>query len=182
MNGYDLLDYLENREKQVRECVKNNSDTYAIFSCPKEYEKEIREELDRLNIGISLVPTVDTETVEYVILKERKEQVDNIVNDIIRRSKKEFHNDYFYDIPDSEFTKPAEISLRFGILSIIFIWCCSLLGIIFAIIGIIFGCLQKKDYRGKKPGMAVAGIVLSLISLIGIIVFFILMIYYNNFL
>lgn len=184
MNGYDLLDYLENKEKQVRECVKNNSDTYAIFSCPKEYEKEVREELEHLNIQISLVPSIDTESerVEYVILKERKEQVDNIVNDIIRRDKKDFHNDYSYDISDTEFTKPAKISLRFGILSIIFIWCCGLLGIIFAIMGIIFGCLQKKDYRGKKPRMAIAGIVLSIISLTGIIALLILMPYYNNFL
>jgi hypothetical protein len=176
MNGYDLFDYLEDREKQVRECVKDNSDTYAIFSCPKEYEKEVREELERLNIGISLVSSIDTESekVEYVILKERQEQVDNIVNDIISRGKKDLHNDYAYNISDSKFTKPAEISLCFGILSIIFIWCCGLLGIIFAIIGIIFGCLQKKDYRGKKPGMAIAGIVLSIISLTGVTILLIL--------
>lgn len=62
------MDYLENRKKQVLECVKNNSDTYAIFSCPKEYEKLVLEELERHNIGKSPVPTTNNiKTAEYVI-------------------------------------------------------------------------------------------------------------------
>lgn len=58
----------------------------------------------------------------------------------------------------------AIASLVLGIISIIF--CCCGLGILCGIVGIILGCVQDKDAYGKKPTMAVVGIVLSAIGLV----------------
>lgn len=58
----------------------------------------------------------------------------------------------------------AITSLVLGILSILSSCCC--VGFIFAIPGIIFGCLQKKNEYDKKPGMAIAGIVTSILGII----------------
>lgn len=89
MNGYDLLEYLDSGEAgRIRRCVENHSDTYTIFSCPRKYEKKVMEELDRLNIGTSPIPTNDRKTAEYVILKHRKEQVEQIVKSVIEQSKR----------------------------------------------------------------------------------------------
>lgn len=66
----------------------------------------------------------------------------------------------------------AIASLVMGILSIVFC-CCSGINLIFAILGIIFSCVQKKDAAGNKPNMATVGLILSIIggalSLISII-------------
>ena len=65
----------------------------------------------------------------------------------------------------------AIASLVMGILSILGCCCYGLAGIIFGILGIIFGCIQQKAEYGKKPGMAIAGIITSAVGLIlGIIV------------
>ncbi|MBR1866755.1 MAG: DUF4190 domain-containing protein [Lachnospiraceae bacterium] len=56
-------------------------------------------------------------------------------------------------------------SLVLGILSIPGGCCCGL-GVLFGILGIIFGCVQQKDTFGKRPGIAIAGIVLSVIGII----------------
>lgn len=89
MNGYELLDYLDSgMAGRIRRCVENNSDTYTIFSCPRKYEKKVMEELDRLHIGTSPVPTNDRKTAEYVILKRRREQVEQIVKSVIEQSKR----------------------------------------------------------------------------------------------
>lgn len=89
MNGYELLDYLDSgMEGRIRRCVENHSDTYAIFSCPKKYEKKVIEELHRLQIGTSPVPTNDRKIAEYVILKHRKEQVEQIVKNVIEQNKR----------------------------------------------------------------------------------------------
>ena len=58
----------------------------------------------------------------------------------------------------------AIASLVFGILSILGSCCC--IGGLFSILGIIFGCLQKKDESDKKPGMAIAGIITSIIGIL----------------
>lgn len=58
----------------------------------------------------------------------------------------------------------AIASLIFGILSILGSCCC--IGGLFSILGIVFGCLQKKDESDKKPGMAIAGIITSIIGLL----------------
>ena len=88
-------------------------------------------------------------------------------------------NTYVYN--DTIVTTSDETSTGFGIASLvmgiisIFASCCCGLGLLFSIMGIIFGCLQPKDAYGKKPGIAIAGIVLSsvaiLFSIIAIIYF-----------
>lgn len=183
MNGYDLLNCLEDKERQVRECVKNNSDTYAIFSCPKEYEKLVLEELERHNIGKSPVPTTNNiKTAEYVILRQRKEEVDEIVDRIIfeqqayRPRKRQYSM-----VEDSDVsTSLAYLSLYFGIISMVFISCCGGFSVILAVIGFICGCMQPKRY-GKKPGEAKVGIVLSLISIIGQIGFIVAAFLYSKY-
>lgn len=69
-------------------------------------------------------------------------------------------------------TAPEEASLGFGIASLILgilsiiTSCCCGLGLITSILGIIFGCVQPKDYSGKKPGIAVAGIITSCVGIL----------------
>lgn len=58
----------------------------------------------------------------------------------------------------------AIASLVLGILSILSSCCC--IGGLLGIPGIIFGCLQQKDEYDKKPGMAVAGIITSIVGII----------------
>lgn len=58
----------------------------------------------------------------------------------------------------------AIASLVMGILSIIS--CCCGFGILLGILGIIFGCVQQQDEYGKKPTMAIVGIILSVIGLV----------------
>lgn len=73
-------------------------------------------------------------------------------------------NNYVYNNtivkPEQEVSTGLGVaSLVLGILSILFP-CCGI-GILCAIVGVVLGCVQKKDTRGKKPGTAIAGIVIS---------------------
>lgn len=68
----------------------------------------------------------------------------------------------------------AIASLVLSILSIP-LNCCCCLGFICAALGIVFGCIQKKDEYGSKPGMAIAGIIISAVSIVIAIVFNIFM-------
>lgn len=63
-------------------------------------------------------------------------------------------------------------SLVCGILSIV--CCCCGINVIAGITGIILGCIQKKDENGKKPGMAIAGIITSSVGLLFAIIYLIL--------
>lgn len=56
-------------------------------------------------------------------------------------------------------------SLILGIISIPMCCCCGL-GLITGILGLVFGCLQKKNAFGSKPGIAIAGIIISIIAII----------------
>ena len=73
---------------------------------------------------------------------------------------------------NSSNTVPEETSLGFGIASLvlgilsIITSCCCGLGLITSILGIIFGCVQPQDYSGKKPGIAIAGIVTSCVGIL----------------
>lgn len=58
----------------------------------------------------------------------------------------------------------AIASLICGILSIVLSCCCG--NILFSIAGIVCGCLQKPDENGKKPGMATAGIITSIVGIV----------------
>lgn len=59
----------------------------------------------------------------------------------------------------------AIASLVMGIGGILTSCCCGV-GTIFCILGIIFGCIQQKDQNGQKPGMAIAGIITSIVGLL----------------
>ena len=65
----------------------------------------------------------------------------------------------------------AIASLVLGICSLLFACCCTPLGIILGIIGVILGCIQKPDpATGKKPGIAIAGIICSAVGIVGSII------------
>lgn len=70
--------------------------------------------------------------------------------------------------PASDFSNGFAIaSLVLGILSILFACCCTILGIILGIIGIVLGCLQKPNPETeKKPGLAIAGIICSSVGIV----------------
>lgn len=83
---------------------------------------------------------------------------------------------YYNNNQSSTASKPSSgfgiTSLIMGILSILTSCCCGA-GILFGILGFIFSLLQKKDFDGKKPGTATAGLITSIIGLllsIGLIV------------
>ena len=59
-------------------------------------------------------------------------------------------------------------SLVLGIIGVLAtISCCfTYVAPLFSILGIIFGCIQQKDVTGKKPGVAIAGIITSSIGLV----------------
>lgn len=65
----------------------------------------------------------------------------------------------------------AIASLICGILSII-TSCCCCGNILFSIAGIICGCLQKPNTEGKKPGMALAGIITSIAGIVLVIIIY----------
>lgn len=75
--------------------------------------------------------------------------------------------------PASDFSNGFAIaSLVLGILSIILACCCPFLGVILGIIGVVLGCLQKPDpATGKKPGLAIAGIICSAVGIVSTIIF-----------
>ncbi len=60
----------------------------------------------------------------------------------------------------------AILSLVFGILSIITCCCYGVVGIILGIVGIVMAVLAKKDNMGQFPGMAIAGLVCSIIGIL----------------
>lgn len=79
-----------------------------------------------------------------------------------------YNNSYAspYSNGQEEISKGFAIaSLVMGILSII-TCCCSITGILFGILGIIFYCVQQKDSEGKRPTQATIGLVLSIIGLV----------------
>ena len=71
-----------------------------------------------------------------------------------------------YTTPEEPESKGFAIaSLVMGILSII-TCCCTITGILFGILGIIFSCVQAKDSEGKKPTPATVGLILSIIGVV----------------
>lgn len=59
----------------------------------------------------------------------------------------------------------AIASLVMGILSIL-TCCCTITGILFGILGIIFYFVQAKDSEGKRPTQATIGLILSIIGIV----------------
>ncbi len=73
-------------------------------------------------------------------------------------------NTYTSDSP--EISKGFSIaSLVMGILSIL-TCCCLPLAVILGILGIIFFCVQPKDSDGKRPTIAIVGLILSIVGIV----------------
>lgn len=71
-----------------------------------------------------------------------------------------------YSEPAEPVSKGLAIgSLVCGIISVIMCCCCAWLGVVLGIVGVVLGCLQQKDEFGKKPTMAIVGIILSSVSI-----------------
>lgn len=77
-----------------------------------------------------------------------------------------------YMTNDTISTTPEVVSTGFGIASLILgilsipCNCCYGMGLLFSILGIIFGCIQPKDFNGKKPGVAIGGIICSIVGIV----------------
>lgn len=77
-----------------------------------------------------------------------------------------------YETNSTISTAPEVASTGFGIASLILgilsipCNCCYGMGILFSILGIVFGALQQKDFDGKKPGIAIGGIICSIIGIV----------------
>ena len=68
----------------------------------------------------------------------------------------------------------AVASMIMGILSLVF-WCLCIGYIIFAPLGIIFAVVAKKN--GSTSGMAIAGLVTSIVSLVGGILYWVFFVF-----
>ena len=81
-------------------------------------------------------------------------------------SSSNYYSNNSYTSPEEPVSKGFAIaSLVMGILSIV-TCCCTITGILFGILGIIFSCVQAKDSEGKKPTQATVGLVLSIIGVV----------------
>lgn len=76
-----------------------------------------------------------------------------------------YSSNYYSSTPEPPSNGYGIASLVLGILSIPGGCCCGI-GVLFGILGIVFGCVQQRDTFGKRPGIAIAGIVLSVIGII----------------
>ncbi len=73
--------------------------------------------------------------------------------------------------PSYTYEATEEISKGYGIASLVLgilgiLTCCCCAGLIFSILGIVFGCIQPANEEGKKPGIAIAGIITSSIGIV----------------
>ncbi len=72
-----------------------------------------------------------------------------------------------YSVDNSSEQKNDGFSIAALITGILGILCgCCGCGYLFNILAIIFGCVSKKNFEGKKSGFAIAGIVLGAIGLV----------------
>lgn len=86
------------------------------------------------------------------------------------------YSNTYHSTYDSTADAPASnglsiASLVCGIVSII-LSCCCCGNILFSIAGIVCGCLQKPNAEGKKPGMAIAGIITSIVGILLVIIIY----------
>lgn len=87
-----------------------------------------------------------------------------------------------YEANSTISTAPEVVSTGFGIASLILgilsipCNCCYGMGILFSILGIVFGALQPKGFDGKKPGIAIGGIICSVIGIVLAVIEYIIII------
>lgn len=60
----------------------------------------------------------------------------------------------------------AILALVFGILSLVISCCCTYLGIILGVVGIVLAVLSRQDNGGKFSGMAIGGMVCSIVAIV----------------
>lgn len=68
--------------------------------------------------------------------------------------------------PQKNTNVKAILALVFGILSILTCCCYGVVPVILGIVGIVMAVLAKKENMGQFPGMAIAGLVCSIIGII----------------
>lgn len=94
---------------------------------------------------------------------------DSTTNTSTAAAKPAVNSDFYTNAGSNNTTETpkgfAIASLVMGIGGILTSCCCGV-GTIFCILGIIFGCVQQKDQNGQKPGMAIAGIIISIVGLL----------------
>ena len=71
-----------------------------------------------------------------------------------------------YAEPEKKSNTKAILALVFGILSVLISCCCTYLGIALAIAAIILAVVSKKDNNGKMSGMAIAGMICGIFSIV----------------
>ncbi len=71
-----------------------------------------------------------------------------------------------YAQPEKKSNTKAILALVFGILSILISCCCTYLGIALGIAGIILAVVSKGDNYGKMSGMAIAGMICSILAIV----------------
>lgn len=102
------------------------------------------------------------ETVEEVVAEKVTEEIPHVEAEKVSKNGKK---------PN----KALEIiSLVCGILSIIFVCCCPYVSPVFAIAAIVLALVAPKNEKGKLSGMALAGLILGIIMIIGSVVVIIL--------
>lgn len=73
---------------------------------------------------------------------------------------------YSQPAPQKGTNVKAILALVFGILSILTCCCYGVVSIILGIVGIVMAVLAKKENMGQFPGMAIAGLVCSIIGIL----------------
>lgn len=81
------------------------------------------------------------------------------------------NNDYEQQVvngaPEQKRSNTKEIlALVFGIASIVLSCCCTYLGIILGVVGIVLAVLSRQDNGGKFSGMAIGGLACSIVAIV----------------
>ena len=78
-----------------------------------------------------------------------------------------YSQDSIYAQPGENRSRVKEIlALVFGILAILISCCCTYLGIGLGIAGIVMAVLSKNDNNGQMPGMALGGMICSILAIV----------------
>ncbi|MGN0153684.1 MAG: DUF4190 domain-containing protein [Lachnospiraceae bacterium] len=120
---------------------------------------------DNMNVFEPAKDTATQPVSAFEMPEEQKIQADTS-NTFQSSSGNYYTNTNYTPAPEPVSNGYAIASLVMGILSIVTSCCCGFLSFLFGALGIIFGCIQPKDLSGKKPGMAIAGIITSIVGIV----------------